>query len=344
MRKIVLEKSPSLTPEISIIVVPRVFPNRQLDEFIQSTKHIGSDYEVIIVTSVEKQTGIGEENLQPALNANPKCTSATLIALDTDPGLAQARNIGAAAAKSGNLIFSDDDIILTEDITPLIRKLENGSCQSIQPLLLRYADPSVVDSAGDRIVRLNGMYHAVIRGAGQKLSQLNYKLVSEQLPSLRGAFFAFKKDALIDMGGFDGSLGFNFDDVDLGWRFTLSGYKNLFSPSVRMLHLGGRTTNVKASDERARRFHLVNHHVIQLKVLGFAAWPFVFLRFELFALKHARAFGGSGALKELADMNRMLILRLGNVGCHRKILSRHHYAGRRTFEAMANQQRFPVAA
>jgi GT2 family glycosyltransferase len=277
------------------------------------------------------------------LNANPHCISATLIALNADPGLAQARNIGAAAAKSGNLIFSDDDIILADDISPLIGILESGGCQSIQPLLLRYADPSVVDSAGDRIVRIKGVYHAVIRGAGQKLSQLNYKLVPEQLPSLRGAFFVVKKDALMDVGGFDGSFGFNFDDVDLGWRFTLSGYRNVFSPSVRVLHRGGRTTNVKASDERARRFHLVNHHAIQLKVVGFAAWPFVLLRFELFALKHVQVFGGMGALKELADMNRMLIQRLSNVRCHRKNLSRHHYAGRETFQAMANQQRFSVA-
>jgi GT2 family glycosyltransferase len=343
MRKIVVAKSPSVAPKMSIIVVPRVFPNRQLEEFIQSTRHIGSDYEVIIVTSVTKQTRISEESLQPALKANPKCIRAILIALESDPGLAQARNIGAAAAESGNLIFSDDDIVLAEDITPLIRILENGSCQSIQPLLLRYADRNVVDSAGDRIVRLNGMYHAVIRGAGQKLNELNYKLVSEQLPSLRGAFLAFKKDALIDVGGFDGSLGFNFDDVDLGWRFTISGYRNVFDPSVRVLHRGGRTTNAKTSDERARRFHLVNHHAIQLKVASLAAWPFVLLRFELFALKHALAIRKKGAFKEFVGINRMLTQRLGNVRCHRRILSRHHYAGKKTFQAMANQQRFSVA-
>jgi GT2 family glycosyltransferase len=344
MRKIVAARAPSLLPKMSIIVVPRVFPNRQLEEFIQSTRHIGSEYEVIIVTSLEKQTRISEESLQPALDANPHCISAALIALNSDPGLAQARNIGAAAAKSSNLIFSDDDIILAEDITPLIGQLESGGCQSIQPLILRYADPNVVDSAGDRIVRIKGVYHAVIRGAGQKLSQLNYKLVPEELPSLRGAFFVVKKDALLDVGGFDGSFGFNFDDVDLGWRFTLSGYRNVFSPSVRVLHRGGRTTNVKASDERARRFHLVNHHAIQLKVVGFAAWPFVFLRFELFALKHVQAFGGSGVIKEVVEMNRMMAQRFGAVMSHRKNLGMHHYAGREIFQAMTNQQRFPVGA
>jgi GT2 family glycosyltransferase len=343
VKKTVAEKTPMSAPRISLIVVPRVFPNQKLEEFIQSTTHIKTEYEVIIITSIKPQTNIAKENLQPILNANPRCCRATLIALGMDPGLAQGRNIGAASAQSSNLLFSDDDIILSEDITPLIEQLDNGGYESIQPLLLRYSDPNMVDSAGDRIVHLNGMYHAVIRGAGQKLGELNYKLVPEQLPSLRGAFFAVKKQALVDVGGFDGSLGFNFDDVDLCWRLTLAGYRNVFAPTVCVLHRGGRTTNAKALDERAQRFHLVNHHAIQLKVAGLAAWPFIFGRFELFALKHALSLGQGGTLLELVDMNRMMIERFGAVNRHRRILSRHHWAGRKTFKAMAEQQRYPIA-
>jgi GT2 family glycosyltransferase len=328
-------------PEMSIIVAPRVFPNRHLEEFVQSTAQIKTEYELIVVTSTKQETQSYKEGLQGILEANTQCCRAIIVALDEDPRLAQARNIGAAAAQSSNLIFSDDDITLTEDITPLIDKLNSG-IQSIQPLLLRYADPNVVDSTGDRIIRLNGVYHAAIRGAGQKLNQLKYHLIVEQLPSLRGAFFAVKKDTLVDIGGFDGSLGFNFDDVDLGWRLTLAGYRNVFSPDVRVLHRGGRTTNVKVSDERARRFHLVNHHALQLKVSGAGAWLFIFARFELFALKHALR-RRSGVVKEYVDVNRMLIQRLGAVNRNRRILSRHHYAGRETFQAMTNQRRFPVA-
>jgi GT2 family glycosyltransferase len=341
MRKLVISNPSNHAPEFSIIVVPRFFPNRQLEEFIQSTGHVKTDYEVIVVTSTKHSSQSNREDLRGILDANTRCCRATIIALNEDPGLAQARNIGAAAAQSSNLIFSDDDIILTQDITPLIDKLDSG-IQSIQPLLLRYADPTVVDSAGDRIIRLNGVYHASIRGAGQKLNQLGYRLIAEQLPSLRGAFFAVKKDALVDVGGFDGSLGFNFDDVDLGWRLTLAGFRNVFAPDVRVLHRGGRTTNVEASDRRAQRFHLVNHHAIQLKVLGVGAWLFVFARFEMFALRHS-LLGRSGFFKEYVDVNRMLIQRLSAVNSHRRILRRHRYAGRKTFQAMANQQRFPIA-
>ncbi|NLF88820.1 glycosyltransferase [Candidatus Bathyarchaeota archaeon] len=340
--RVLFSSNPSKhAPEMSIIVAPRLFPNRQLEDFIQSTAHIKAEYEIIIVTSTKQRTQLNKGALQRILDANSRCCQATIIILDEDPGLAQARNIGAAAAQSSNLIFSDDDIVLTEDITPLIDKL-NSSIQSIQPLLLRYADPNIVDSAGDRIIRLNGVYHAVIRCAGEKLNRIGDCLIYEQLPSLRGAFFAVEKVALLEIGGFDGSLSFNFDDVDLGWRLTIAGYRNVFAPDVRVLHRGGRTTNVKALDRRTHRFHLVNHHAIQLKVSGAGVWLFIFARFELFALKHALA-GQSGFVREYVEVNRMLIQRLAAVNRHRRILVRHHYTGRGTFQAMANQRRFPVA-
>jgi hypothetical protein len=77
-------------------------------------------------------------------------------------------------------------------------------------------------------------------------------------------------------------------------------------------------------------------------VSGAGAWLFIFARFELFALKHALR-RRSGVVKEYVDVNRMLIQRLGAVNRNRRILSRHHYAGRETFQAMTNQRRFPVA-
>lgn len=136
---------------------------------------------------------------------------------------------------------------------------------------------------------------------------------------------------------------FNFEEVDLCWRLTLAGYENVFTPSTEVLHLGGRTTNASAGDERARRFHLVNHHAIQLKVVGYGAWPFIFARFEFLAAKYALTAGGWSAFRDYYGLNRMLIQRLSTVRRHRKILSEHHHAGKETFRAMTNQQRFPVA-
>jgi len=344
MRRFNAKRETDPVPKFSIIVAPRVFPNRNLTELIRSMGKIMSEYEVIIVSTNREQETDCREILDLALNSNRRCSQSTILSLGYDPGLAYARNVGAALASSNYLVYADDDVILAEDITPLITCLESGRCHSVQPLILRYPEVDTVDSAGDQIVRLHGIYHAIIRGADMKLNRLTVMLVPERVPSLRGAFLAIRKDSLKAIGGFDGSLGFNFDDVDLGWRMTIAGFWNVFLPSVKVYHIGGRTTKSTASDERAQRYHLVNHHVIQLKVSGVSAWPFILARFEVFALKYCiRRRPVKAALKEAKLLHEMLISRLPSVRRDRRLLRRHRYADKKVFIAMSNQTRFPVS-
>jgi hypothetical protein len=70
---------------MSIIVAPRLFPNRQLEEFIQSTRHIKAEYEIIIVASTKQSMQLNKENLQSILDASTQCSRATIITLDEDP-------------------------------------------------------------------------------------------------------------------------------------------------------------------------------------------------------------------------------------------------------------------
>jgi GT2 family glycosyltransferase len=330
---------------MSLIVVPRIFPNPQLERLLQSTKLIGAQYEVVLVTNHTKKTAL-DEYARNLLAINPKMSQVTIANLAFDPGLALGRNIGAALANSNNLFFCDDDILLAEDISPLLGYLENDSAQSVQPLILRSSNQTIIDSAGDQLLCLRGIYHAQIRAADQNISRLYDDLILEQLPSLRGAFMALRKDAWLKIGGFDGSFYFNFEDVDMGWRLTLAGYRNLFMPTVKVLHVGGRTAK-PAVDLKTERFHIVNHHALQLKISGIAAWPFILSRFEVFTFRHSFRYYGnlSALLKEDLIMNKMLIERLGYVRLHRDILKKtFQYGGRATFRAMVNQKRrFPLA-
>lgn len=345
MKKIAVKKNGNAKPRVSIIVVPRIFPNPAAEHLLRSTSFIQSKYEIIVISSRLTQPNINNQQLTSLLKINPKMTQITILELETDLGLAMGRNIGAAAASSNILIFCDDDIVMSEDISPMIAYLENGSYQSVQPLILRWPDSTIIDSAGDQIIKHRGIYHAHIRGEGKKLSAYSSKLVNEQFPSLRGAFMGIKKEALLAIGGFDSSFCFNFDDVDLGWRMTLCGYKNLFFPGVKVLHQGGRTTNPKAFDEKVYRFLLVNHHALQLKVNGYLAWPFIVARFLLLLIKlekeGAKSNNASALVKDTLAIGRMLIQRTRYVFLHRRVLKKKfNYAGRAQFNAMANQARF----
>lgn len=268
--------------------------------------------------------------------------------MEKDLGAAYGRNIGTTLAESSNLIFADDDVVALDDIEILIRYLENGMCDGVQPLILKLAEPEKVDSAGD-FVRLNSegfLYVPYSRAAGQSVASLQ-DLYVEEIPSMRGAFMIVKKEVFHEVGGFDNTFNFGYEEVDLGWRMTIAGYKLLFAPVVRTLHKGGRSTDPNRSDEDSVRMHLVNYHILQLKVTPRRNWPFVLMHFlrrvidqEMWSVRERRV-SCLNAVKDMLIIIRLFVERLRSVHLHRKLLTeKFNWIGWKKFEQMSLGKRF----
>jgi GT2 family glycosyltransferase len=58
----------------------------------------------------------------------------------------------------------------------------------------------------------------------------------------------YKRQALLDVGGFDEDYFCYLEDIDLGFRLRLSGYKAILVPDATVCHLGGGTTGGARSD------------------------------------------------------------------------------------------------
>ena len=57
-----------------------------------------------------------------------------------------------------------------------------------------------------------------------------------------------RKKIFKELNGFDEKFFVSFEDVDLGWRTWISGYKVVINPKSIVYHLGGQTTNKMKSD------------------------------------------------------------------------------------------------
>lgn len=107
-----LSKNLSATPDLSIIVVSKVFPGRNLEAMLSSTKRILSRYETVLVTC-NIETGLNvRQYLFPFLDCHPNLVKATVVLLGFDRGPSYGRGIGAALASSPNLLFADDDAMV----------------------------------------------------------------------------------------------------------------------------------------------------------------------------------------------------------------------------------------
>jgi N-acetylglucosaminyl-diphospho-decaprenol L-rhamnosyltransferase len=77
---------------------------------------------------------------------------------------------------------------------------------------------------------------------------------------LSGSCVLVRRTAFDQLGGFDTGFFMYFEDVDLGYRLTKDGYRNVFEPAVSVVHTGAHSTSsnqaamVAAHHDSARRF------------------------------------------------------------------------------------------
>ncbi len=333
-------------------MVLRQFPNKNIESLLNSTRQITFEHEIILVIGCSvDDSASAEMYFRQLLSSNTNLVEVRIVELTSDEGPAFGRNLGAVLANSANLAFLDDDVVLLDDIEPLLNLLEENLCQGVQPLLLRSADQRIVDSAGDFIRKgKNLFYTAYSKGYGDPLDKLG-PLCVEELPSLRGAFMMIRKDPLLHVGGLDNKFNFNFEDVDLSWRMVIAGYKLLFLPTVRALHKGGRTTDSKLQDDQTVMLGLVNYHATHLKVMGYLLWPYILARFFDRLLRHEvsklrkREISADEFIREIASTFNCLLGKIGWVNFHKRILGKEFgFRGIWKLESMANGKRFVLSS
>ena len=107
---------------------------------------------------------------------------------------------------------------------------------------------------GDFIDELGVVYNS-------KTSISNVRRIS----SARGASMLIKKKIFEKLGHFDESFFVSFEDVDLGWRSWILGYRVVIAPNSIVYHSAGKTTS-KLSSESS--FHGLKNQ-LAMKITNF---------------------------------------------------------------------------
>lgn len=164
-----------------------------------------------------------------------------IVKLDKNYGFAEPNNIGAKNASGEFLLFLNNDTIVTPNfISELIEVVKSDPKIAIcQSLLLRQNGD--IDSSGDFVDTLGMAYSSHQQPKG-----------IQPILSARGASMLVRKDIFLELGGFDKNYFASFEDIDIGWRAWIWGYKVLLVPDSIVYHLGGQTIGKMNA---AMRFH-----------------------------------------------------------------------------------------
>jgi len=227
-------------PLVSIIIV-NYNGKTHLEECLSSLEKIDyKNYEIILVDNNSTDTSV-----EYVKNTYP---SITIIKLNRNYGFAEPNNIGAKNAKGDYLLFLNNDTTVNPNfISEMVNVLEQDPQIAIcQSLLLK--PNGEVDSSGDFVDTL-----------GRAYSSKNKENEVKKILSARGASMMVRKDSFWDLGGFDKRFFASFEDVDLGWRAWIWGYKIVLVPNSIVYHKGGQTVKQHLSEIR---FHGVKNSLI----------------------------------------------------------------------------------
>ena len=108
---------------------------------------------------------------------------------------------------------------------------------------LCHINPEVLDGIGDTY-HISGLVWRERHGVRQRAGDL----ASREIFSPCAAAALYRRQVLVDVGGFDDDYFCYLEDVDLGFRLRLAGHKAMYVPDAVVHHIGSASTGGQHSD------------------------------------------------------------------------------------------------
>lgn len=156
---------------------------------------------------------------------------------------------GVLVAKGKYVAILSNDMEVEENwLTPLVEALEKMPwVAAAEPKYKDFYRRDKFDdtAAADKYIDYFGNNYT--RGVGE-VDCGQY----DKLTYVFGVTTFLRRDVFLKVGGLDTTFLFGYDDIDIGWRLYLAGYKVLYVPQSIIYHKGGGTTREKEGARRPR--------------------------------------------------------------------------------------------
>ena len=161
-----------------------------------------------------------------------------LISLDRNYGFCRAVNRGMEASETTYVILLNNDTEAQPGFVKALEKAMDGDERvfSGAARMVRMDAPSRIDDAGDYYCALGWAF-----AAGRDKPAENYDAPREIFSACGGACI-YRRRILQKIGGFDENHFAYLEDVDLGYRARLYGFRNLYVPGAVVRHAGSASS------------------------------------------------------------------------------------------------------
>jgi GT2 family glycosyltransferase len=158
-----------------------------------------------------------------------------VLALGTNGGFARAANAGIAAVSAEAIALVNTDVVLAPDWIERAAAALVGAprAAAVATKLVDFHDPTLLYDAGD-VLRRDGACEQ--RGRFERDTG-RYDAPGEVFAACAGAAL-YRRAAVLGAGGFEERFGTYLEDVDLGLRLRMAGWRCRWEPRAVARHAG----------------------------------------------------------------------------------------------------------
>jgi GT2 family glycosyltransferase len=197
-----------------------------------------------------------------------------VIFMGKNTGFSAAVNAGIRASDTKYVLLLNNDVRCGRQfVGELVRAISNApNVFSVASKMIRMHNPDRLDSAGDLYTVLGWAYN---RGAGGSSSA--YSRPTEIFSACAGAAI-YRRDVFDQIGMFDEMHFAYLEDIDVGYRARIRGYRNIYWPKAVVYHVGSGTSGSKYNSFKVKlsarnSIYLYYKNMPQLqRVLNFPAF------------------------------------------------------------------------
>lgn len=244
-------------------------------------------------------------------------------ALSENTGFCHAVNVGIRKSDTPYVILLNNDTkVASGFVSGLYHAIERDKeIFSVSASMRMWDAPDLLDDAGDRYCVLGWAY---ARGKG-KPAKL-YSQAKEVFSACGGAAI-YRREVLEQIGLFDEVHFAYLEDLDIGWRARIHGYKSYYEPSAQVVHFGSASTGSRYNEKKtllaaANNVYVVGKNMPILQMLF--NLPFLLIGFIIKFLFFCQKGMGRLYLKGLSNGMRKSLSKEGRA---RKVSFRFRHLG-----------------
>ena len=170
------------------------------------------------------------------------------VCLDQNYGFCKAVNIGIQKAETPYVfLLNNDTLVCKGAVEALLASLKKDRrIFSVEAKMIQYQDRTKIDSAG---TFYNAFGWAYARGKDRPADQ--YRKRGPVFSACAGAAM-YRREVFEEIGLFDEEHFAYLEDVDVGYRARIAGYRNVYEPMARIIHVGSAASGSRHNEFKVR--------------------------------------------------------------------------------------------